>query len=66
MNSAPEFMRGDRVRLKAKALPVMVVHEVYGPMFTYRYRCTWADPDGTERAELYRREDLEPENETGS
>ena len=51
-----EFAPGDQVR--ANEL-VMVVEEVYAPIFVYRYRCTWVTSDGHLKRELFRPEQLE-------
>ncbi len=53
-----EFARGDRVRAKGGG-PEMVVQDVYAPVFRYRYRCTWTDPDGTPRVELFKAGEIE-------
>jgi uncharacterized protein YodC (DUF2158 family) len=56
-----EFARGDRVRSPYHGA-VMVVEEVYAPIFHFRYLCRWADADGPRR-EVFRAKDLRPAEE---
>jgi uncharacterized protein YodC (DUF2158 family) len=49
---------GDSVRARASGL-VMVVEEVFTPLFKYRFRCMWIDEEGSIRHEVFCREDLE-------
>jgi uncharacterized protein YodC (DUF2158 family) len=57
--AAGKYATGDRVRCPYGG-PVMTVEVDYGPGLEYRYRCAWADPDGSPRAEVFRAEQLVP------
>jgi uncharacterized protein YodC (DUF2158 family) len=60
-----EFAEGDRVRAKTGG-PVMVVEAVYAPVFFYRYKCVWADPDGFPKHEMFKVNALERAPEEGA
>jgi len=58
MPEEPELKVGDKVRTHGVSY-VMKVAEIYGPIYLYRYRCSWTASDGTTQYDLFRREQLE-------
>jgi uncharacterized protein YodC (DUF2158 family) len=53
-----EFAKGDRVRAKEGNSRVMIIEQIYAPIFYYRYRCAWQDANGMFQHELFRAEQL--------